>query len=567
MNDFQPIWNVAELCHRKGVEDVVMCPGSRCAPLTLAFTRHPALRTRTISDERSAGFIALGLAQAKRKPVVLICTSGTSVYNFGPSAAEAFFQQVPLIILTADRPAEWIGQNDGQTIFQPGIFGRHVKSSREAPQDYERTDSRWHLNRTVNEMINLSVAYPQGPVHINFPFYEPLYPQNQDPAYDKEIRVITPYVAESAVNTAAAQNLIETWKASPRVLVVAGQHPHDPDLLSALDACSKKHDIPVAADIISNVSGCANAVVYSDLFLQYASLSLKEQLKPDLLITFGESIVSKHLKVCLRALRPTHHWHIQPSGQAADSYQGLTDIIHTYPHTFFRAATDFPARSKTTFLNEWKEVDKTAAEIVKSQIQRAPLSELKIVYECIRQLQKGNLHLANSMSVRYGNLLSSNLDENVRVFSNRGTSGIDGCTSTAVGHAMASDQMNVLISGDMAFFHDRNAFWHNYKLPNLRAVVLNNHGGLIFDLIDGPGRLPENDEYFVTRQALTAAHLCKEYGFEHLKVESADDIKKTVAELYRPGTLTKILELETSVEINRQVYTSLKDEIKKRYES
>jgi 2-succinyl-5-enolpyruvyl-6-hydroxy-3-cyclohexene-1-carboxylate synthase len=200
---YQPIFDIAALCIKKNVNQVVLCPGSRCAPLTLAFTRHPQIKTRTFSDERSAGFIALGMAQQLSQPVVMVCTSGTAAYNFAPAVAEAFFSQTPLVIFTADRPAEWIAQHDGQTIHQTNIFGTHVKKSYTLPQDYEHHDAQWAINRIINEAINLARQEPKGPVHINAPFREPLYPgKNEVTGYTDSIRVIEDHPQEFLLSPA-----------------------------------------------------------------------------------------------------------------------------------------------------------------------------------------------------------------------------------------------------------------------------------------------------------------------------------------------------------------------------
>src|SRR5687767_1579772 len=172
MNRLQPIYDIAEICYKKGLSNAVLCPGSRCAPLALAFIRHEKIKSKTFSDERSAGFIALGMAQQSHRPTLLLCTSGTAAYNFSPAVAEAYFNQTPLIVFTADRPSEWIAQHDGQTIYQGELFGKHVKKSFQLPQEYEHADSQWAINRIVNEAINLSMEQPRGPVHINAPFRE-----------------------------------------------------------------------------------------------------------------------------------------------------------------------------------------------------------------------------------------------------------------------------------------------------------------------------------------------------------------------------------------------------------
>jgi len=173
----QPIVDATEICARQGVRQAVLCPGSRCAPLTLAFSRHPPITTYAIPDERSAGFIGLGLAQNKREPVVLVCTSGTAAYNFAPSVAEAYYQQLPLIVFTADRPPELIDQWDGQSIRQKELYGRHVKRSYHLPDDYNPPQTATEIHQIINEALQLSLTPPLGPVHINCPFREPFYPE------------------------------------------------------------------------------------------------------------------------------------------------------------------------------------------------------------------------------------------------------------------------------------------------------------------------------------------------------------------------------------------------------
>src|SRR5688572_25087569 len=209
----QPIYDIAELCSRKGLTHAVLCPGSRCAPLTLAFARHPGITTRTFSDERSAGFVALGIAQQKKAPVVLLCTSGSAVYNFAPAVAEAWFNETPLIVFTADRPAEWIAQHDGQTIHQSEIFGKHVKKSFQLPQDYQHADSQWSINRIVNEAINLSYQEPKGPVHINAPFREPLYPaKDANVEFSSAIRVMDEYSSTFSLSEEQKKTIELEWR-------------------------------------------------------------------------------------------------------------------------------------------------------------------------------------------------------------------------------------------------------------------------------------------------------------------------------------------------------------------
>src|SRR5688572_29464163 len=287
---FQPIYDIAALCALKGLQEAVLCPGSRCAPLTIAFTRHPDIKCRTISDERSAGFIALGISQKRKQPTMVICTSGTAAYNLSPAVAEAYFSKTPIIIFTADRPTEWIGQHDGQTIYQAGIFGNHVKQSFQLPQEYEHVDNGWAINRIVNEAINLSRQEPQGPVHINVPFREPLYPSATETfGFSASIRVMEDQISSTDLTTYQKELIQSEWPTYHNILIVAGQHINDSQLIGVLTQLFSIYNIPIVGDIISNLHAIGKVVRHADLFLGQCPEGILKSLKPDLLITFGES--------------------------------------------------------------------------------------------------------------------------------------------------------------------------------------------------------------------------------------------------------------------------------------
>lgn len=573
MDRFQSIYNIAEICSRKAVTDAVLCPGSRCAPLTLAFARHTRIKTHTFSDERSAAFIGLGMAQQLKAPVVLLCTSGTAAYNFSPAVAEAFFSHTPLIVFTADRPAEWIAQHDGQTIHQADIFGKHVKRSFQLPQEYEHEDSQWAINRIVNEAINLSLQEPRGPVHINAPFREPLYPRGEI-RFSDSVRTMDASPSSFAL-TEEHKNIIRIeWPKYHHILVVAGQQEYDTNFQSILSNFQNTHNIPIAGDIISNLHGVEKAVRRSDVFLGQAPEGIKKTLQPDLLITFGRSVISKNLKLLLRKRPPKAHWHVQPAGVPADTFQSISRVFEASPASFFGFIASMPRtdtfenQKQTNFHKLWEIEDRRTLRSIREFFPQETLAEFELVYEVMKSLpEQSNLHLANSMSVRYANFIGlASSQRNIAVYANRGTSGIDGCTSTAAGHTLKSNALNVLITGDLAFFYDRNAFWHNYPLPNLRVVLLNNHGGVIFSMIDGPGSLPEADEYFVTRQQLNAKKLCEEFSFDHLKLDHKRKVKNLLKDFFEADGRTKILEVETDSAVNKTLFDNFKQKIKKSYE-
>lgn len=571
----QPIFDIAELCSRKGLNQAVLCPGSRCAPLTLAFSRHPLITTRTFSDERSAAFIALGIAQQKKAPTVLVCTSGSAAYNFAPAVAEAWFSETPLIIFTADRPTEWIGQHDGQTIHQFEIFGKHVKKSFQLPQDYEHADSAWAINRIVNEAINLSFQEPKGPVHINAPFREPLYPsKDKVMEYSTGVRVMDEYPSSFALTDEQKQVIASEFKQYHNILIVSGQQEHDRLLIDTLKNFLTPHNIPIVGDIISNLHSLETLIRHADVFLAQASDEVKKSLRPDLLITIGKSTISKNLKLFLRKYSPKAHWHLQPAGLVADTFQSVTKVFNTNPVDFFLYLSALPTsetfenQKQNNFHKFWEVEERRVLRTIDEFFPHKNFGELEMVREVLKTLPDNcNLHLANSMSVRYANIIGLVADQtNIQVFSNRGTSGIDGCTSTSVGHALASDRPNILITGDLAFFYDRNAFWHNYAVPNLRVVLLNNHGGIIFNMIDGPASLPEADEYFITKQKLTAKKLCEEFNFEYLHLDPKRKLKNLLKDFVDFDGKTKILELQSEIPLNKMVFDNLKENIKRSYE-
>jgi 2-succinyl-5-enolpyruvyl-6-hydroxy-3-cyclohexene-1-carboxylate synthase len=576
MKHWQPIYDIAQLCSLKGIQQAILCPGSRSAPLTIAFAQHPKITARTTSDERSAAFVALGISQQTNMPAVLVCTSGSAAYNFAPAIAEAFFQQIPLIVFTADRPSEWVDQLDGQTIRQNNIYGNHVKKSFDLPQDYDHPDSQWQINRLINEAINLAQEFPKGPVHINAPFREPLYPSKGETiTFSKEVRVIDSTAAIHTLSEDSINRFQKKLAAYNKVIVVGGQNDHDERLLKSIDKFCKNQNSPLIGDVISNLHSIKSVIRHADAFLGQASESIKKTLQPDLLITFGKSVISKQLKQFLRKYQPKEHWHIQSSGYVPDTFQKLSHIVPLEPQFFFdefstvKSYSDFETQKKKNYSKLWEVEEHRIERPVEDFFLTPSLSELHLVRELIRSLPvRCNLHLANSMSVRYANIigLAAN-NKGIHVFCNRGTSGIDGCTSTAVGHSLTSEIPNILITGDVAFFYDRNAFWHNYSLPNLRVVVLNNHGGIIFSMIDGPGNSSESAEYFVTNQKLTAKNLSTEFGFDYLKIDNLRKVKNSIEDFFEFSGRTKVLEIETDKELTKKIVDDFITTIKKVYEA
>lgn len=634
----QAVHNIAEICARHGITDVVLSPGSRSAPLTLAFARHPSLQVRVVPDERAAAFIALGMAQAQRRAVVLVCTSGTAGLNYAPAVAEAYFQHIPLVILTADRPPEWVNQLDGQTIRQHNLYGAHAKGAFEFPADTSHADAKWHSARIVNEAINLAQAGPAGPVQVNVPLREPFYPKaGEEIRYEQDVKVTRELPGRSRLPESVLAEFHEALRNTSRVLVVAGQQPADTELLLTLRRFAAAWQVPVVGDLIANVhlhvaSGYdqrLRPLGHQDVFMSVQEPGLKEALKPELLITFGQSLISKSLKLYLRNAKPAQHWHIQAAGAEADTFQSLTKLVRMEPADFFEAllgensrsslgsigasealnlgsipsvttaatgsapytttpghvaapdatrvaTTPIPtgpvrlewpqhgqltgadASAKAAYLKLWLAAENWATDFLQQFMQQPeqPFNEFTAFHHCLQFLpDHAALHLANSMAVRYANILGLPVGKQVEVFANRGTSGIDGCNSTAVGAALAQPERPVvLLTGDVAFFYDRNAFWHNYPTPNLRVVVFNNHGGGIFRIIDGPRQQPELDEFFETRQLLTAENTARDFHLRYFPVSSFTELESALPIFFAPETGAALLEITTDSKTNADFF-------------
>ncbi|MHA7129052.1 2-succinyl-5-enolpyruvyl-6-hydroxy-3-cyclohexene-1-carboxylic-acid synthase [Algoriphagus namhaensis] len=551
----ETISHLVAICADHGITHAILSPGSRCAPLTLAFARHPKIHTRTISDERSAAFIAMGMAQQLQKPVVLVCTSGSAALNYYPAIAEAYFQQIPLLVLTADRPPEWIDQYDGQTIFQDGVYGKHVKKSFSFLPESTSPDALWQGIRTANEAIHLAEAFPQGPVHINVPLREPFYPENGEEIIFPKAQVVLKSKAKICLHEDAKRELKSRLRNFNRILLVCGQERPNPRVLEQLDLLSKAKKIVVISDSISNFQS-DHTITLHDHWLGLKEI--KEQLSPDLILSFGKSIISKSLKLFLRGSAASH-WHISPDGTAKDTFQRLTRVLCSEKLDFFTWLLETIEPKDADFHDQWHQLQHSVSQMLPRVLSESEFGEYPALQEVVQRIPPfSKIHVANSMAVRYLNFLGKRSQE---IICNRGTSGIDGSNSTAVGCTFTTKEPVTLITGDLAFFYDRNAFWHNYSMPNLRIILLNNHAGGIFRLIDGPSRQPELEEFFETKQSLSARNISDEFGFGYVEVKDRLSLQKALEQFYSPSIKPKLLEITTESKKNADILAGVKDKI------
>ena len=564
----QPIIDLAAICYAHGIRHVVLSPGSRSAALTLAFSRHGGFELHVVMDERSGGFIALGMAQQIGIPVVLICTSGSAAYNFAPAVAEAFFQQVPLLILTADRPREWTHQYDGQTIYQTDIYGKHVKRSFEFGADYADKDVIWSINRTTNDAVNIAYAIPQGPVHINVPIREPFYPTSEElfTPSDK-LRIIKRTPTDSVLPNEIWHELMDEWDDARRILIVGGQHAKNERLNTALARISEELDIPVIGDSITNLSGSEIFIAHHDIFLPVDS-EVSKKLAPDLLITFGLSLISKELKGFLRKNPGLTHWHIGQDTIWTDPLKSVTRQIPVSAEYFFEKifekidyqnfVQNSDPENDSNYVAEWLSLDRSSKSNLRDYLYKLTLlNDLTAIDSIISRLNNADqLHVGNSMAIRYVNALGKASSVS-GVFCNRGTSGIDGSVSTTIGAAMINNKPTYLIIGDVSFLYDRNGLLITPLPGNLKIVVINNGGGNIFRMIDGPAKLPELEGYFETRHHFSALRTAQDSGIHYSCVKSREFLDMELTD-FLESKGPSLLEIFTDPEENGKVWNGLK---------
>ncbi len=546
----QGISDLPDICYRHGMHTVVISPGSRNAPLIFSFTNHSKMECLSIVDERSAAYFALGLALKTHRPVGLICTSGTAALNYAPAIAEAYYQNIPLVVITADRPSEWIDQADGQTIRQSELYRNFIKQSFNLPVETASSSDFWYFTRSVNEAMNAAVHEPFGPVHLNIPLREPLY--TPLPKQSADIHVIQNISAPQLLPYEAIEALLVRWNSSSKKMIICGADVADESRFRALTLLSANPSVVIVAENLSNLHG---EMVISSPERFFALLTEVEAsaFRPDLLITVGHSIVSGRLKKYLRQHTPLEHWHIQPSPSSVDTFQCLTQSIVASPGLLLRTLVEREAKISSNYRDLVLTREMHLRVKHRELVEGFPYSDLTVFGAIMARIPEDcNLHLANSTPIRYSQLFRSRAD--VTYHCNRGTSGIDGCISTAAGASVASTKTTLLISGDVSFVYDSNGLWNKHLKGNFKIIVINNGGGNIFRLIDtGKDENPAR-EFFETPHSVNIKHLAEAFGANHYLCQSQEELAASLNWLFAPANRPSILEIVTDFDVNTTVF-------------
>lgn len=538
---------------KSGIRKAVVCPGSRNSPIVHNLCECKQIECYSVTDERSAGFFALGVCLSEYEPVVVCVTSGTALLNVAPAVAEAYYQHLPLIIVSADRPQQWIDQSDGQTIHQANVLEPHVCKSVDLPEP-SGEEQRWYCNRLVNEALLATAQRGGGPVHINVPITEPLFEYNVETLPPQRL------IRRSATagDIEGVYNLVSDFKKARKPMIVVGQMQADEigNVIESLEELCK-YTI-VLQEKLANDDLCPPQ--HFDELLSV--LADDDRLRPDFLIYIGGTIVSKRLKRFLRGCKGIRSVLVDQRGDVRDTFMNLTDIIECTSEQFFSVMADELKDSQpTAFGNRWKvELEKTAAEAAAFQPDYSQMLAVKRFHELYDEEQiDGEMVYGNSSAVRLGNIYS-----NQYIHVNRGVNGIEGTLSVAVGMAVARREIEDIycVIGDLSFFYDQNALWNRNLDSNLGILLLNNGGGGIFHQLAGLEGSPHRDSMIGASHETTAEGICKEndivYFAAHDESELETGLKAFFDSEEGPVLLEVFTDSEEDARVMREYYEHFK---------
>ena len=519
-----------------GISHAVVCPGSRNAPIVHNLNECPDIKCYPVTDERSAGFFALGIAQAVDEPVVVCVTSGSALLNVAPAVAEAHYQHQSLVVVSADRPQAWIDQLDGQTLRQPGALSPWTARSVSLPEPADDT-SRWYCNRLINEALLDAWQEHRPCVHINVPISEPLF-QFTQPELPRErvIRRFAPAVSYDCLPTALVDGFVQ---AERPMLVVGQMSPH-----------RLTHDV---GDQLFN-----HVIVMHEALSPYTSISLFDRVlagdevpePPDFILYVGGELVSKRLKHYLRQAREAQVWRVSETGQVEDTFQNLTGIVVGDAEAVMHAMGDKLPHRKVRGMNyrrQWLHLLREAQQRL-ADSQPATLEEMAVstlerqLLPAFRTFSNHEslpsatvhppvVHYANSTAVRLANVYAAH-----HVWCNRGVNGIEGSLSTAAGHSLVVKELVVCVIGDLSFFYDQNALWQQQIGGNLRILLLNNGGGAIFQGLPGLARSAAFPSLVAGSHSTSAEGICRQCQIEYQRVSAPEQIAGAVSWLTTPAT-------------------------------
>lgn len=565
---------LSSLLQAHGVEEVVISPGSRNTPIILALDANKQIRKRVVIDERVAAFVALGIAQTSSRPVAIVCTSGTALLNYAPAVAEAYYQGLPLIVISADRPMQWIDQDDSQTIRQHDALNNIVKKSYDIPE-FSAYDSEmtWFANRVINDALLTACDRRKGPVHINIQLNQPLSETIE--VEDLNERKISSLKTLTTIDSTWIEPIINEIS-NKKTLIIGGFNGLNNEINRCLQQLSLIDNVVVLTETISNVKG-GNIYTNIDRIIAPLSEEELETLRPDIVISFGGALVSRYIKQFLRKCRPQRHFSVGHNHTTVDCFKSLTDRVEINPETFFSLLAENMEQKlgqtttncdktkfgitdgEISFASLWNKHNTDSLESHERFIAKCPWSDLKAFSVIAKAFQGFEnqyvISLSNGTPIRYFQLFDGMTYS--ACYCNRGVSGIDGSTSTAIGTTIGiadiiPDATSILITGDMSFSYDIGALATQFIPDNFKIIVLNNSGGGIFRFIPSTARLPQLEQYFAVNPGIKIDKLAEAYDFTHFIANSQEQLENVI-DRFLSHEHKAILEIVTPPNVSGEV--------------
>lgn len=570
-----------------GVQHACISPGSRSTPLTYILSRNRKIKSFVHFDERSSAFFALGLAKATGKPVMVVTTSGTAVAELYPAIIEAYQQRTPLIICTADRPAELIGTGANQTINQHNIFKNHIRWFRDLGLPSISEVGFHHLQKIAIRAFRICLFEDRGPVHLNFPFKKPLEPFSYTDKITKRILQIKPQKASSHISKSVYSGIERSIQfkkiaskilESERGLILAGPLEYDLKLIRKVKEFSSVLKYPIIADGISQFrlgSGKNDKSVISNFNSILSSDKFLEEHNPEIIIQFGKSPTSAYLESFLENTDASRYL-INEFGDDHDPLRNANGIVKADPiETCELLISSLKEEGINRNISDWFnnliKADEFSEKVKTGIIEKAKFpNEPSVIYEVIKALPSGsNLIIGNSLPVRDMDYFTSKALKKVIIHFNRGASGIDGVTSTALGIA-AKKNAAVLITGDLSFLHDLNSLSSaiNYSIP-LTIIIINNNGGGIFESLPIANKVKHFDKFFIAPHNLELGDIARSFGINYYLINSKRSLQKQLKNSISKK-ITTVLEVQTdagkSVELRTKIFNQVKKRLNKEFE-
>lgn len=556
-SDLKNVQILISLLKQYGVRHIVLSPGNRNVPIVHSVEEDDFFKCYSITDERSAGFFAIGLIHRCNEPVAICCTSGTAVCNYASAVNEAFYQNLPLVVITADRNPYFLNQLEDQMIPQMSVFRDVCKMSVQLPIVKEEQDE-WVCQNRINSALLEIDHHGKGPVHINIPI------ENGTTSFDTKVLPTAKKINRVYANTDGVASLEERLHGK-RIFVLYGQSaPCSEELVTSLEAFASQYDAVIGVDHLSNLrcKGSVNTFLAPKM-LEDAKL---KALLPDIVISCGGNFISNLRPLFRNNADKVEHWLISESGLVQDPFHCLTEVIEGTPVEFFKKVASGNSGKVGKYYAEWQSAMNTCI------LKEIPYSDLLAVEKFMNKLKPSDkLHLANSSSVRLANHFE--LPSGVEVTCNRGTNGIDGSASSFIGEAALSEDVNYLLIGDLSFFYDMNSLWNRYVGKNVRILLNNNSGAGIFHCTIGKSKISTINMHTAAEHFFSAEGWAVSAGMKYLSARNEQELEsaleKFTSEEEGPFFLEIFTDKEKDATILRSIYgknnktPSIKQAIKK----